>query len=136
MTSRYEVNSPQRRLWDSLPAGEFLRIDELSSFGLSHSTVLLKIKPSLESLPLGETQLGDLPFGVMHAITCASLVVAYQVTVPTCHVVSVGTNFAAFGRKLHPALDVQTYVVDKRIAVVGNPDAMLVVSSRIYWTEN
>lgn len=132
--SRYEPGSPQRRLWCSLPTDEFVRLDELQTFGLTSTTVLLRVKPPVDSIPMIEEPLASLPFGNIVAVTCASLLVAYQITVPHCIQVRVGTNFASFLRKKSPSLDTQTYMVDKKITVVGNGDAMLAVSSLIRWT--
>lgn len=132
-TSRYEPGSLQRRLWCTLPIGEFVRIDELSSFDLHHATVLFRIKNPVDSIVMEEKPLGPLPFGVIVAVTCASLVVAYQITVPHCQAICVGTNYASFARKKNPSTEVQTYVVDRRIAVVGNADALLAASNVIRW---
>jgi hypothetical protein len=133
MTDRYSPGSMLRQLWDSLPSGEFICISDLPSFNLSHKTVILKVKNSLASVALSEQPLSKLPFGTLCVVTCENLTVAYQITVPTCKI-KVGVNFSSFARKDVPSLDFETYFADRTLAVIGNSDALLVVSNRQYWT--
>lgn len=132
--NRYASGDPLRELWDSLPNDEFIHLSELPSFGLRFDTVLLKVQNSVASVALVERELSPLPFGAAHAVTCANLTVAYQVTMPTCKRVRVGANYCSFARKLAASNDVQTYFADRKLAIIGNSDALLCVSSLLRWT--
>jgi len=134
MIDRYTPGHPLRELWDSLPQGEFIHVSKLASFGFRHDTILMKIQTTVPSVAIQDRQLGELPFGKVHALTCANLVVAYQITIPACKMLRVGTNYCAFARKTTVEPDVETYLADRKIAIVGNSDALLAVSNTTHWT--
>jgi hypothetical protein len=95
--------------------------------------VLFKTRTSIPTLQLASSTLCELPFGRLEAVTCAGLVVGYQIVSPKCSV-NVRYNYAALWRRASPSSDSSVYFVDKRISVMGNPEALLAISSHVRWT--
>lgn len=129
----YQPGDHRRELFDSLPLDVFVRLDTLESLAIPSPTVLLKVKPSMASVKLASTTLRELPFGRLEAISCAGLVIGYQIVSPKC-TMNVRANFASLARRPSPSKDVEVYFVDKKLAVMGNPEALLAISSNIRWT--
>ena len=130
----YQPGDHRREMFDSLPSQVFLRLDELESLGLTGVSVVYKTKQSLPSQPLEERALSPLPFGILNAVTCAGLVVAYLLEMPPC-TVTVGANYAAFSRRSSPDTSAPTLFIDSSLAVLGNSQALLAISPRITWTQ-
>lgn len=129
----HRPNTPQRSLWDTLPTKTFVRLDTLRSLDLSHTTVLYKTRPALrDSLVEGES-LVDLPFGTVHSLTCLGISIGYQLVMPKC-TVRVGPNFVTFALRESPQGEVERILSTRDVAILGNTQALLVVSSRRYWT--
>lgn len=129
----FQPGDHRRELFDSLPTDQFIRIDALESLSLRTPTVLFKVKPSIPSVELSTSLLKELPFGRLEAVTCAGLVVGYQIVTPKCSV-EVRANFAAISRRESPSRDADVLFVDRKVAVMGNHEAMLAVCSNIRWT--
>ena len=123
---------PRRTLWDSLPTKVFIDLAELESFRSNHTSVLLKIRNGLSSMPLSAKMLGALPFGRLALITCGDVPIAYEIDAPNCKKM-VGRNYAALLLRGTPPVEIRRLFIDGTLIVLGDDTAMVATTPTNHW---
>ncbi len=113
-------------LWDSLPEMMFIDLSRLESFRSGHSSLLVKMRPSVTTMPLVRQPIGELPFGKLWLMTTSDIPVAYLLDVPRCPMF-VGRNYASVMLRGRPHVDPRRILVDGKLVIFGDDAAMTAI---------
>jgi hypothetical protein len=126
------IESHRRALWDSLPTRVFINLDRLESIRSGFARVMVKLREATPSLPLDETQVGELPFGRLLLMTCGGVAVAYRIDAPKC-LVGTGPNYATLAIGKPSPTDTRVLFVDGTLVVVGGDRSMAAALTMRRW---
>ncbi len=115
--------SPQRKLWDVIPCGGFVRLDGSSAFSRSYPLILLKTRQLITGVEPTTHVVGRFSLVHLELVSCGGVPCAYLLQTHRCSL-RVRPTYCVLSARGEPVREGSTLFTDGTLGMVGDDGAV------------
>jgi hypothetical protein len=123
----------QRTLWDNLPCGTILRIDQARVFKFEYPVIVVKIRNLLHGVRVVANAVGPIEFSRLDLLTCGGIPAAYVVTSPSGCKIRHRSTYCNISLNGNPSVQPRNLFVDKSMGISGDSESIVTFVPSKFW---